>query len=63
MGRGTLKEVGDRSEDPRGDPIQVGDLRGGPGRVGGPLGRSGTTKGTNPMALDGLMDPWGGLGG
>ena len=52
MGRGTHGEVWDRSRDPRG----------GPGRVGGNSGRSGTCRGTIVKVQDRLGDPRGGPG-
>ena len=49
MGRGTLWEVQDRS----------GDLWGGLGQVGGPLGRSEIGWGTRLEVLEGPEDPRG----
>ena len=49
-GQGNLGEFRDWS----------GDTRGGPGRVGGPTGRSRTGRGTLDKVRDGLGDPRGG---
>ena len=52
MGQRTINEVRD----------WLGDPRGGPGRVGGPTGRSGTGLRTYGEVRDELGDPWEGLG-
>ena len=52
MGRGTLALGCDGSGDPPGGLV----------RVGGPLGRSGTSSGTLPKVRDGSGEPTGGLG-
>ena len=52
MGRGTLSEVLDGSGDPRG----------GPGRVGGPSGRSVSGWGILEVVREGSEDPQGGPG-
>ena len=64
MGRGTLGVVLDGSTDSLGGLgwVGPGDAREGPGRVGGPLGRSATDRGTLGVVLDGSTDSLGGLG-
>ena len=56
-GRWILGEVRDGSEDARGCLGRVGELSGGPGRVGGPTRRYGTGQGTHLKVWDGLTDP------
>ena len=63
MGRWTLGEIRDWSGDSLGGPERVGVPFGGPGRIWGPSGRSGTGRGTHRDVRDGLGDLDGGTGG
>ena len=57
MGRGTLPEFWDELEDHRKGQGQAGDPQGGPGQVGGPTQRSGTSRLTLGEVRDGSRDP------